>query len=135
MASAKYTVLIPTHDELGQQLQLSEAVHQAVTSSNVRVEAATVTHGNPYDSLTIWAEDTPESDSNIKQLGVHTAEVANVQSISVTKEGKTGATWQMRNPSYIPQQGAEPSALAIPLPLTPGTSEGYPAPSLPSQSG
>lgn len=109
MPSAKYTIHVPAKDELGQPLQLHQAVHQHLLNQGGK---PVNTHpGIPHHTVTAWAEDTPEWDSLAKQTGTLAAELANVPVIHVTKEGDKPAAWQMTNNSYEPEMGADPSIL------------------------
>lgn len=105
MGQSKYTVFIPSHAK-----SVAIAAHHYLTMGPLAVKGATVHHGTPYDTLIAYAEDTPEMDSHMKQLGVFVGEVANTQVVTVAKEGKNIATWQMRNPFYQPPQLQVPNA-------------------------
>ena len=109
--TSRYTILIPTEDELRQPLQLAAAAHQYVTDGHIKCESCNVHHGSPYDSLVIWAEDCPESDSKTKHLAVYIAEVANVPTVTVAKDGKNGKAWHMNNSHYKSGKGADSVAL------------------------
>lgn len=115
--TSRYTILIPTKDELRQPLQLAAAAHQYVTDGHIKCEGSNIHHGNPFDSLVIWAEDCPENDSKSKHLAVYVAEVANVPHITVAKDGKSGRTWQMSNKNYRSGEGADPLALLHKIPF------------------
>lgn len=116
MAAARYTVHVPTTDELGQPLRLHEAVHQHFV--NNRGAPVQTTHGTPSHAVSAWAQDTPEWDSKAKQTGTLSAELANVPIVHVTKEGDKPASWTMANNAYIPGAGADQTALALNLPPT-----------------
>ena len=116
--TSRYTVLIPTEDELRQPLQIAAAAHQYVTDGHIKCESSNVHHGTPFDSLVIWAEDSPENDSKVKHLAVYVAQVANVQHITVAKDGKNGKTWHMNNEQYQKGQGADSVALLHKIPFT-----------------
>lgn len=98
MAKAKYTVMIPNDAP-----NVAVAAHHFLSYGPARIDAATVQHGIPNDSLVVYAEESPEMDSQMKQLAVFVGEIANAQAITVVKEGKSIATWTMRNPHYAPQ--------------------------------
>jgi hypothetical protein len=115
--TSRYTILIPNEDELRQPLQLAAAAHQYVTDGHIKCESSNVHHGSPFDSLVIWAEDGPENDSKVKHLAVYVAEVANVQHITVAKDGKNGRTWHMNNPHYNEGEGADDLALLHKIPF------------------
>jgi hypothetical protein len=110
MAAARYTIHLPGADELGQPLRLHEAVYQRF--KDLGGQPTTIHRGEPHHIVTTWAEDTPEWDSQAKQLGTLAGELANVPSVHVTKEGDKPAAWEMANNSYQPGEGAEDVALA-----------------------
>jgi hypothetical protein len=111
MAKAKYTVHVPTTDELGQPLRLHEAVHEhLVNSKGTPVQTQ---HGTPAHAVSAWADDIPEWDSLAKQTGTLAAELANVPAVHVTKEGDKPAAWEMGNTHYVPGAGADQTALAL----------------------
>src|SRR4051794_3448004 len=127
MAQAKYTIMVPKKDNLGQPLKdLATAAHQhlfqnhGLQGSHILPNAK----GNweadpqePFDLLITSAEDTPETDSIIKSTASYVAEVANQWSVFVMKDGgKVGHTsWLINNPSYREGQGADPSVVATPV--------------------
>lgn len=113
MASAKYTIHTPALDELGQPLRVHEAVYTHL--NDLGAENPSIYEGKPTHGVTAWAEDIPEWDSTMKQIGAHTGEVANVPHVYVTKEGKNVASWPIANPFYRMGEGAEQAALH-PLP-------------------
>lgn len=110
MAAAKYTIHVPSYDELGQPLRIHEAVHQHL--GTLGGKPVQIHEGTPYHTVSTWAEESPEWDGRAKQLGVHAGELANVPSVHVTKEGAKPAAWEMSNAQYRPGIGAESSALA-----------------------
>jgi hypothetical protein len=110
MATAKYTVHVPAADQFDQPLKLHHAVHQHL--NNIGVDNAVIHEGHPTHSVSAWAEDTPEWDSTMKQLGVYAGEIANVPHVNVSKEGDKGALWAMANPDYQEGIAAEQGALA-----------------------
>lgn len=116
--TARYTVLIPTEDELQQPLQLAAAALQYINDGHIKCETANVQHGRPYDSLVIWAEDNPENDSKIKHLAIYLAEIANTPRITVSKESKTNRTWHLNNANYKEGFGADSLALLHKIPFT-----------------
>jgi hypothetical protein len=127
---AKYTIFIPSEAK-----NVAYAAHHYLAHGPLATGAATVHHGHPFDTLIVFAEDTPEIDSHIKQLGAFVGEVANTQSIHVTKEtGKAVHTWELANPYYTPpaaspmMQPQGPQALGTP----PFAIQGPPTPSLAS---
>lgn len=124
---AKYTVFIPSEAK-----QVAIAAHHYLSYGPLATGASTVHYGHPFDTLVTFAEDSPEIDSHMKQLGTFVGEVANAQSIHVTKEtGKALKTWELHNPFYQPPQ---PQAMHIGQPpagtsLHPMPGGGPPAPS------
>lgn len=113
MAKARYTVLVPRNDELGNPLRVAEAAHHYIFHGPWRIDSAQVSHGHPNDALHIYADDLPENDSLTKQLATFVGELANVPMVPAAKEGKNVASWQLRNHQYRPGQAAEPSALEV----------------------
>lgn len=109
MAQAKYTVHVPAQDEQGNTLRLHDAVHKHLTNLGGH---ASYVEGHPTHSVTAWAEEHPEWDSQAKQTGAFAGEIANVPSVMVTKEGKTPAAWHVANPFYRPGEPAEQAAFA-----------------------
>lgn len=98
MAKAKYTVYVPAGGNV------SRAVRRYIESGIVPVETSQITSGQPWDAVTAYADDSPETDSHFKQIGTYTGEAANAQVVTVIKESKQGIqTWQMRNHNYSPQ--------------------------------
>lgn len=114
MAAAKYTIHVPSHDELGQPLRLHEAVRKHFDS--LGADAVQLHLGSPSHTVAGWVEDTPEWDSRAKQIGTQAGEVANVPVVHVTKEGDKSASWQMHNPHYRAGEGGNPSAVTMPIP-------------------
>jgi hypothetical protein len=110
MAAAKYSIHVPAYDEHGNPLRVHQAVHQHLL--NLGHEAPTIQEGRPYHHVVSWAEESPEMDSQMKQIGAYTGETCNVPVVHVTKEGKNTARWPMRNLSYAPGWPAEQSAFA-----------------------
>ena len=97
MAQARYTVLVPNLPGL------ARAVHTYLSDGPIRAKALNTVQGHPSDAIIAWADESPEVDSHMKQLGTYIAEAANVESVSVVKEGKTTSTWTMRNKHYVPK--------------------------------
>jgi hypothetical protein len=122
---AKYTVMIPTHDNLGQQLGdiPTAAHHWLFYHPKVKVQGSYIQgpmKGNWRDDpqetfhhLVTYADDTPEMDSTIKQLAHHVADVANQWGVFVAKEGgKQGIqSWVIDNPNYRHGEGADAAVL------------------------
>lgn len=125
MAQAKYTVMVPLKDNLGQQLKdLATAGHHWLfLGPGPKVEGTYIEgpkkgnwRDNPqeeFNHLVTVAEDTPEMDSTVKQLAAHIADVANQWGIFVMKEGKNGIqSWTIPNNKYVEGQGADSDMLA-----------------------
>lgn len=109
MPSAKYTVFVPAGTNA------PFAAYQYLTDGPIRTEAVHVSQGFPDDRILVYAEETPEVDGHMKQLGVYLAEAVNASHITVVKEGKNGvATWAMANkhfqPATVHQDLTSPSA-------------------------
>jgi hypothetical protein len=134
MASqAKYTIHIPTHDNLGQPLRdLATAAHRHLFQNGV-IEGSYIEPGKKgnwrndpqetFDHLVTYAEDKPETDSHLKQTATHIADLANQWGVTVTKEGPKGPMlWIVDNPGYRDGEGAHPDA----LPYVPVAQRGTP---------
>lgn len=117
MAEAKYTVMVPTHDNLGNPLKdLATGGHHYLHAeagiSGSRVEGPV--KGNweddpqeDFNMLVSFADDTPENDSHFKALARNIAVAANQWGVFVSKESSSGPqSWLMDNPSYDPDQPA-----------------------------
>lgn len=123
MASqAKYTIHIPQHDNLGNQLgDIATAAHHWLRYGPVPKHDGSYIHrdieGNwrdypqeRFDHLITVADDHPEMDSHIKQLAAHIGDAANQWTVMVLKEGKNGIQkWMIDNPKY---REGEPAPLA-----------------------
>jgi hypothetical protein len=123
MAQAKYTILIPQKDNLGNPLGdvATAAHHWMFYGPGPKVEGSFIHRGlegnwrddpqEKMDHLVTVANDTPEMDSTAKQLALHVAEACNQWGVFVMKEGgKQGVqSWTISNPNYRPE---EPSELA-----------------------
>jgi hypothetical protein len=128
MAQAKYSVMIPKVDNLGNPLtDLAAAAHHELFYGPLKVEGSYVDpdkrghwrdeEPEPHDILVVVAEDEPMMDGQIKQLAIHIAEVANQWGIFVMKEGKSGVnSWVVNNPMYREGEPAEEVALQQPEP-------------------
>lgn len=110
-AQAKYTVMIPLKDNLGNDLgDISTAAHQWLFQStgNEGSYIEGPKKGNwrdhpqeEFNHLITVAPDTPEMDSHIKQLAQEVATGANQWGVFVTKEGKDGVqSWVIDNHGY-----------------------------------
>lgn len=113
---------MPTTDQLGQPLHrlLPSAAHQWLSDSRPRIFRQTWVEGphqhsyGPAHHLVTVAEESPETDSFVKQLAAHVGELANRPVVSASKHGKNGLeAWEIANRHYREGEGAEPSALAI----------------------
>lgn len=123
MAQAKYTLMIPKKDNLGNPLgDIATAAHHWLRygpapkhegSHILRDITGNWRDDDPeqFDHLITVANDTPEMDSHIKQLAVHVADSANQWGLFVMKEGgKQGVqAWTISNPNY---REGQPSELA-----------------------
>lgn len=130
MALAKYTIQIPTSDNEGNALKdLATAAQESLWryAPKARIEGARVVRGvegfwhgeadaGTFDDLVVFAEDSPEIDSTVKELAVHVCEVANQWGIFVMKEGSSAPiTWTMTSPNADGQGPADPVALRDPI--------------------
>jgi hypothetical protein len=119
---AKYTLHVPTRDNAGQPLRdLAQAAHEHLFN-NGAIEGSFIDRGKTgnwrdyapeeMDHLVTFAEDSPETDSHLKQTAVHIGQLANQQAVTVTKESGAGpALWIINNPQWREDEGAHPSAL------------------------
>lgn len=110
MPAAKYTIHVPAADEMGNPLRVHDAVHQHLL--NLGHETPTVHPGSPFHHVSTWAEESPEMDSMMKQIGTQAADVCNVPILHVTKEGANTARWPMKNHMYAPGFPADQSSFA-----------------------
>lgn len=109
---ARYTIMIPKQDDLGNQLNdLAATAHHHMFYGPVKtqgswIERDKVGHwhdgpAEPYDHLVTVAEDRPEVDSHIKQLAAGLGGLANRKAIYTLKENKDGINDQIiDNPNY-----------------------------------
>ena len=113
MADAKYTLMIPIRDNLGNNLGdiATAAHHWLFYGPGPKVEGSYIEgpkRGNwrddpqeEFNHLITVAEDTPEMDSTIKQLALHIAHAANQWGLFCIKEGKDGIQkWTVPNSDY-----------------------------------
>lgn len=124
MAQAKYSIMVPKVDNLGNPLvNLAEYAHHHLFYGPLKIEGSYVdpnklgqwrdSDPEPHDILVTVAEDNPEMDSQIKHLAVQIADVANQWGLFIMKEGKNGIqSWTVSNPSYRDGQPAEQLAIA-----------------------
>lgn len=121
---AKYTLQIPTTDNLGNQLpDLATAGHHwlwqqtGVQGSRILPGVKGNWEADPqelFDDLQIFAEDTPKMDSFIKQLAKHLNEAGNQWGMFVMKEGGGHVqSWVIDNPKYV--EGAPAPGAVDPL--------------------
>lgn len=117
---ALYRIPIPTTDELGQPLheRLPHASHRWLRSTHPNlfhegwVEGPHEGLNGPAHHVVTIADDTPETDSYVKQLAAHVGDIANHQAATAVKTGPNGAeSWIIPNRSYVPGQGANPDVL------------------------
>ena len=117
-AEAKYTVMIPLRDNLGNELgAISTAAHHWLwQATGVEGSYFTGPHrGNwrddpqeEFEHLITVAKDTPEMDSHIKELAHEVARGANQWGVFVIKEGKNGVqSWIIENPQYREGEASE----------------------------
>lgn len=107
-ATAEYEVLIPvgvaheqsvaTHAlQYAQQYfapESREPIMGHVDSRQVLING----HIAPHDVLVLKAEDSPYTDSFVKQMASYVADVTGAQTITVSKHGKNGIqVWPVRN--------------------------------------
>ena len=134
MAQAKYSILIPLVDNLGNPLgPIAEYAHQYLVNAGM-VDGSWIdpdqrglwkdTPAEPHETLNTIQEDSPEMDGFIKQTAKMIGEIANQWGIFVYKQGKEGITsWVIDNPSYREGEPADEVALAAPVeeqtPVTP----------------
>src|SRR6185312_17290201 len=107
MAQARYTIVTP--GDAGNQI--ARAAHHYLMYGPVAVEGAWIDpqnegtwngeHQGIYDHLVAVAEDTPETDSHMKQTAAYVGEVANAPGIRVMKDGKDGLNvWYVKNSQH-----------------------------------
>jgi hypothetical protein len=122
MPQARFLIMIPTHDNLGQKLQdLATVAHEWLYRSagikGSRIEGPS--RGNWADDpqetfyhLVTVTDDTPENDSYVKQLAVHIGELANQWAVHVEKDtSKQIQEWNISNPNYEDGAGADPKVV------------------------
>jgi hypothetical protein len=112
----EYSIFVPSGNRM-----VSMAAHHFLSYGPLRTLHATIHPGIPNDALVVLAEESPEMDSHIKQLGVLVAEVANLPVVTVAKKtGKNIHTWDMQNVNYVPPQPVQPGvATTPPAPVQP----------------
>lgn len=122
---ARYMIMVPTVDNLGNQLVNVAAYAHQFLFQNFNNQGSWIDPGKvgmwrddapeKFDHLVTVAEETPEMDSAIKQLAAYVADVCNQWGVLCIKEGKNGPVrWEISNPEYKPGQPAEEIALADP---------------------
>lgn len=139
-AQAKYTVMIPQKDNLGNDLgDVASAAHHWLfyAPKGPKVEASFI-HRNidgnwrddpqeTFDHLVTFAEDHPEMDSHVKQLAAHVGQATNQWGVFVMKEGKNGPqSWVIPNNDYAHGAPAELAQQAAPKPLSKTFLASYP---------
>lgn len=118
---AKYTIAVPQRDNIGNQLvDLGQAVLHYIVNGPVQTVGAHIDRDKwhetdeAFDHVTVFAPDTPESDSHIKQIGHWVGDVANQWGTFIVKEGKNGVnTWMISNNKYQEGQPADSSVLLV----------------------
>lgn len=119
MPDAQYTVQVPTVDDIGNPLvSVATYAHRWLAQTH-RDQGSWIEpgklqgDGSSHDHLTMVAEDTPLTDSTIKQLAAYVGEICNQAAVLAIKQGKQGPVrWHIRNPEYRPGQPAEAAVLA-----------------------
>ena len=116
MNEARYTQFVPQVDDLGNPLKnLADAARTQIentTGGQAWEEAPKNKGAESFGVVSVVATETPETDSQIKQIAHQIAEVANKGLVVVIKEGKQGIkTWQITNTAYVPGGPAESVAL------------------------
>lgn len=119
---ARYEIMVPKVDGLGNPLVAlaPHAVHylsQSIPTTSVHIEPAhaAIAGGQqePHDLVVITTEDLPAHDSTIKQAAAYVGDVANRESVLVTKHGPNGIqSWPIRNSQYQHGVPAESYILA-----------------------
>lgn len=121
-AKAKFSIHVPTRDNLGNQLRdLATAAHQHLFQ-NAGIDGSYIERGKDgnwrddpqekLDHLVTFADDTPEIESHMKQTAAHIGDLANQWGVTVTKEGKDGPNlWVIDNPNYAEGAPAQDAAL------------------------
>lgn len=134
MPEAKYTILVPRHDDQGNILipiagYAREYLNQLGIMKHIYVEDSfTRNEQDSLQSIVVVADDTPEVDSTIKQTASYLGELVNRWGIAVFKEGKDGIrTWEIANTNYRPDEPAKDELIDLPTldqvnPGTPATS-------------
>jgi hypothetical protein len=109
---AKYMIMVPRVDNLGNPLtDIAAAAHRFLFYGPLKVEGSYIDPGKrgnwrdddpeEYDHLITFAEDTPQMDSEMKQLAAEIADAANQWGIFMTKEGGGNiVSWTVPNPVY-----------------------------------
>jgi hypothetical protein len=60
-------------------------------------------HSGPHDAVVAHAEETPENDSHMKQIGTWVADLAGHPVVYVERQGKGGpVTWPVNNLASAP---------------------------------
>lgn len=117
---AVYRIPIPLTDELGQQLheRLPDAAHRWLRSTHPNlfhdgwVEGPHRSLNGQVHHVVTVADDTPETDSYVKQLAAHVGDVGNHAAITAMKSGPKGSeAWIIPNRHYVPGEGANPEVL------------------------
>lgn len=119
---AKYEIQVPVQDNLGNQLRdLATAGHQYL-HHEAGIDGSQI-HGpirgnwrddpqEPFNLLTVYADDTPEHDSHVKALAKNIGMAANQWAVFATKSaGDKHQTWPINNPHYVPGAPAQPWAI------------------------
>jgi hypothetical protein len=98
MAEARYEILVPSKTvakAAAQYLHMTLKIPVHIDGGRSVFEDG---QQRVYDVVVVSAEDTPQTDSQVKQAAAYIAEVVNVETILVSKTGKDGiVSWPIRN--------------------------------------
>lgn len=101
MAQALYTIHVPQHPN-----DVGAAVHHYLSTGPLKTNGITLNRGihttfdgqaYPHDLVSAYAEDSPESDSHIKQVGAWAGGATGVPVVYVGKQGKTPILWPVNS--------------------------------------
>jgi hypothetical protein len=118
--NAHYTIHVPTHDPHGNRLiDLTAMGAQSLQSKiprhlhDVHTEGPHLTH--PYRHMKIFAVDTPETDSHVKNLAADMAAQSGHPSIFMHKDSMQGSQpWTITNKAFNGMP-ADPSLVEAPV--------------------
>jgi hypothetical protein len=121
MQEARYTILVPQTDDIGNALKdlsgyVRTSLEKALPRATVWQEGSRSKGFESYGTVVLIAPETPEVDSHVKQMAHYVGEAANRWGVTCFKEGKQGIkTWQIQNASYRADEPADPIAIADPM--------------------